>query len=65
MKLSDVVGGAGLALYAEVALLIFLAVFIVVGLRVLLSRRSSIEHDAHIPFDDEKPPTSSAQKRAE
>lgn len=51
-SIADVVSGAGLAGYAEVALVIFVLVFVVVGLRVLLSRRSSFAHEAHLPFDD-------------
>jgi len=34
-SISDVVSGAGLAGYAEIALLIFFLVFVAVGLRVL------------------------------
>ena len=41
-SISDVVSGAGLAGYAEVALIIFFLVFVVIGLRVLFSRTRSI-----------------------
>lgn len=51
-SISDVVSGAGLAGYAEVALIIFFLVFVVIGLRVLFSRKSSFTHQAHLPLDD-------------
>ena len=38
MKLSDVMSGAGLAVYAEVALVLFLAVFAGVALKVFLRK---------------------------
>jgi cbb3-type cytochrome oxidase subunit 3 len=53
MKLSDVVGASGLAGYAIIALLLFLAVFVVVSLRVMFSRRSSMDRAARMPLDDD------------
>lgn len=52
MKLSDVVSGAGLAIYAEIALVIFLVVFLIVGIRALVSRNAEFEHASQLPFDD-------------
>ena len=52
-SLTDVVSGAGLAGYAEVALLIFFLVFVAVGLRVLFSATSAFENAARMPLDDE------------
>jgi len=52
-SLTDVVSGAGLAGYAEVALLIFFLVFVAVGLRVLLSAQSTFENAERMPLDDE------------
>lgn len=51
-SISDVVSGAGLAGYAEVALIIFFIVFVAIGLRVALSRRASFAHEARLPFDE-------------
>lgn len=53
MKLSDVVGNAGLAGYAEVALILFLFAFLLVAARVLFAPRRDLERDARLPFDDE------------
>jgi cbb3-type cytochrome oxidase subunit 3 len=52
-SLTDVVSGAGLAGYAEVALLIFFLVFVAVGLRVLFSAKSTFADAARMPLDDE------------
>lgn len=52
MKLSDVVSGSGLAEYAIIALLIFVAVFALVTLRILFTRRSKLAHVARLPLDD-------------
>lgn len=51
-SISDVVSGAGLAGYAEVALIIFFLVFVAIGLRVLLARTTSFTHEAQLPLDD-------------
>jgi cbb3-type cytochrome oxidase subunit 3 len=54
MKLSDVVSHSGLAFYAEVALVIFFAVFLVVLARTFWpSRRSELEADGRLPLDDD------------
>ena len=53
MKLSDIMSAAGLSSYAEVALLIFLGVFVIIAGFVLLSRRQRWEHVAQLPLDDE------------
>lgn len=62
MKLiADVVSGSGLAFYAEVALILFVIVFVVVALRVLLSDKRSIDEAARLPLDDdERPRTTTA-----
>ncbi len=51
-SISDVVSGAGLAGYAEVALIIFFLVFVAIGLRVLLARKTSFAREALLPLDD-------------
>jgi hypothetical protein len=55
MKLSDVVSAAGLAEYAIVALLIFFAVFVAVGLRLLLTGGDAFDRAARLPLEDDAP----------
>ena len=52
-SLADVVSGAGLSRYAEVALLLFFLVFVVVLLRVLTVRPDVMKRAAELPFTDE------------
>lgn len=65
-SISDVVSGAGLAGYAEVALIIFFLVFVAIGLRVLLVRKANFAREAQLPFDDgsTEPVTSSVAQDA-
>lgn len=53
MKLSDIMSHAGLSGYAQVALVLFLVVFltVVVGL-FLPSRKRELDDAARLPFDD-------------
>lgn len=53
-SLADVVSGAGLAVYAEVALLIFFVVFVAVGLRILFSKDYDVS-GARLPFEGDAP----------
>ena len=56
MKLSDIMGHAGLSAYAEVALLLFLGVFVAVTVRTFLpSRRQELDAHARLPFDEPAP----------
>ena len=56
MRLSDVVGHSGLAGYAEVALILFLVAFALIGVRLLLRRdRSELERMRRLPLDDGTP----------
>jgi cbb3-type cytochrome oxidase subunit 3 len=56
MKLSDIVGNAGLSIYAEVALLLFLAAFAGIVWWVFRpSARARWKADARMPLDDETP----------
>ncbi|MEQ1691499.1 MAG: cbb3-type cytochrome c oxidase subunit 3 [Gemmatimonas sp.] len=58
MKLSDIMGNAGLSMYAQIALLIFLAVFIAIVIRTWApSRRRELQDAAMIPLNDELPVT--------
>ena len=53
MKLSDVMSGANLAVYAEVGLVLFLLVFFGVVVRVLWPRAGAYEEERMIPLRDE------------
>ena len=53
MKLSDIMSGAGLSIYAEIALVIFLAAFVAIVVRTFApSRRRSMDEAARLPLDD-------------
>ncbi len=53
MKLSDIMGNAGLSIYAQVALVLFLAVFIAVTIRTWApSRRGEMDAAARLPLDE-------------
>jgi cbb3-type cytochrome oxidase subunit 3 len=52
-SIADVVSASGLAGYAEIALVIFFAVFLVVGVRALWGNRSALDHAARLPLDDD------------
>lgn len=62
-SLSDVVSGAGLHIYADIALIIFLAVFLAVLARVLFSTRSRWEHEANLPLEGDAPAPSPSKDR--
>lgn len=57
MRFSDIIGGMGLSTFPQIALVIFLIVFIAVTLRVLSGRRRA-EYDraAMMPLDDDSTP---------
>ncbi|HRQ73550.1 MAG TPA: hypothetical protein PLU35_11020 [Phycisphaerales bacterium] len=55
MSLSDVVGNAGLAVWAEAGLVIFFGAFLLVALRVLTRPRDEMHRHASIPLDDATP----------
>lgn len=53
MKLSDIMGYADLSIYAEVAMVIFLLVFIAVAIRLWMpSRQQALRDAARLPLDD-------------
>ena len=53
MRLADVVSGSGLAVYAEIALLLFLAVFVAVVVRVFSPKRAAdLEAARRLPLED-------------
>ena len=54
-SLTDVVSGAGLSVYAEIALLIFLVAFLGVVISLFLpSRQRTYEHLRHLPIDSDQ-----------
>jgi cbb3-type cytochrome oxidase subunit 3 len=55
MSLSDIVGNAGYALYAEVALVIFFLVFLGIVTYVVLRRKGAWERARRLPLEDEPP----------
>lgn len=56
MKLSDIMGNSGLVLYAEIALVLFLVVFVAIVVRILATRRSDMDRHARLPLDDGERP---------
>lgn len=55
MKLSDIMAYAQLSGYAEVALVLFLAAFVVITVRTFApSRAEELETIARLPLDDER-----------
>ena len=58
MRLSDIMAGAGLSVYAEIALIIFLAVFLAIVLRLFWpGRKKAMDAASRMPLDDEHPVT--------
>ncbi len=54
MKLSDVMGHAGLSGYAEIAMILFLVAFVAVMLRVtVFSNRREMERASRLPLEDD------------
>ena len=54
MKLSDIVSAAGLHAYAEVALVLFLLVFIAVSIDLIAKRHADeFAHARLLPLDDD------------
>ena len=56
MRLSDVLGHAGLAGYAEVAMVLFLAAFVAIVIHLFLpSARPEMERMRRLPLDEDTP----------
>lgn len=55
MRLSDIMSGAGLSIYAQIALVIFLATFIAIVIRTFApSRNREMDELARLPLEDER-----------
>ncbi|HEY0930533.1 MAG TPA: hypothetical protein VGE27_11495 [Gemmatimonas sp.] len=53
MKLSDIMSHAGLSFYTQVALVLFLGVFVAVAIRTWMpSRRGELDTASRLPFDE-------------
>lgn len=67
MRLSDIMSAANLAIYAEVGLVLFLLVFVVVAFRVFASKAGAFDEQAMIPLSDEpvtpRSPSQRSQKK--
>jgi cbb3-type cytochrome oxidase subunit 3 len=48
----DVMQAAGLEMFAEVAIIIFFAVFIMIALRTLLSGKHQFDEASNLPLDE-------------
>ena len=58
MKLSDIMAAAGLSGWAQVALILFLVAFILIGIAIFApSRKSEFDRASRIPLDDSQPIT--------
>ena len=59
MSLTDIMSGSNLAIYPQIALVIFLCVFATVAARVFLTRRRRDEYAraAMLPLDNHTSPT--------
>ena len=53
MKLSDIMSNSGLSIYAEIALVLFLAAFVFIVIRTYLpSRKKELDAIARIPLEE-------------
>lgn len=66
MKLSDIMGNAGLSIYAEVALVLFLAAFVAIVWWVFRpAARTRWQQDAQLPFEDGSGPSTRSTGRGD
>ncbi|WP_396201389.1 cbb3-type cytochrome oxidase subunit 3 [Gemmatimonas sp.] len=64
MKLSDIMSYADLSNYAEIALVLFLGVFIAITIRTFLpSRRRELYEASLLPLEEDRVITPRAQER--
>jgi cbb3-type cytochrome oxidase subunit 3 len=53
MRLTDIMSNAGLSVYAEVGLLLFLLAFVVIAVRIFRpSRKKALDEAARLPLED-------------
>ena len=62
MRLTDIMSGSGLAIYAEVALILFFVAFLIIAAWIFLpSRKRELDRASRIPLDESDPGTSNDQ----
>lgn len=62
MRLTDIMSNAGLAGYAEIALILFVAAFAVVAVLTFLpSRQREMDEASRLPLEDGSTPNSTTQ----
>ena len=49
---TDVMSHSGLSIYAVIALVLFILVFVAIVIRVFTARRADMERNARLPLDD-------------
>jgi hypothetical protein len=52
----DVLNHANLSIFAEVGLVIFTVVFVVIVLRAVMAKRADVKRWSELPLDDSQPP---------
>jgi cbb3-type cytochrome oxidase subunit 3 len=58
MKLSDIMGAAGLSVYAEIAMILFIVAFVAIVIATFApSRQKTYDAASRMPLDDEHPQT--------
>lgn len=58
MRLSDIMGAANLSVYAEIAMILFIVVFIAIVIRIFSpGRKRTYDAASRMPLDDEHPQT--------
>ena len=58
MSLTDLMSHSGLAVYAEIALILFVLAFLVIAVRIFLpGRRAEMDAASRLPLDDGHVPT--------
>ncbi|HSR15262.1 MAG TPA: CcoQ/FixQ family Cbb3-type cytochrome c oxidase assembly chaperone [Gemmatimonadales bacterium] len=58
MRLSDIMSNAGLAGYAEIALVLFLVAFLAIAIRIFWpGRKKELDEISRLPLDDDPPVT--------
>lgn len=65
MRLSDIMANAGLALYAEIALILFVVAFVAIAVRIFRpGRKAEMDAAARLPLEDDPPPAPRTGGRA-
>ena len=64
MSLSDIMGHAGLSVYAQISLVLFLIVFVAIVARTFApSRRRELDEASRLPLDDTPTPAHHVRER--